>query len=144
MSQVRVISHRKETLRGRYDGKDYVFKPEIPTDIPLAAARHIFGLGLDDKSQAFNQLGWLVPGRDTLESAEAKLEEITFMPGRTVFDDDAPETEDALPVEGAEPQSEPDQLPARARRRTGGRPHVAGPGGEQAADAQASAAANPA
>lgn len=143
MSQVRVISHRPEVIRGRYDGKDYVFKPELPTDIPLAAARHIFGLGLEDKSQAFNQLGWLVPGKDTLESAEAKLSELTFMPGKVVFDDDVPETADAEELPDPE-ASETDQLPPRrGKQRTGGRPHVAGPGGEPAAGGQPSAAATP-
>lgn len=125
MEQIKVISHLEGTLRGRFDGKDYVFKKGEAVTIPKDAATHIFALGEEDKTNALNHLGFLIPGRDTLEDALAKLDKITFLVGRTVFDDDAEE-----------------EPPAKGR--TGGRPHVSGPGGEQAAGGRAPAAANPA
>lgn len=118
MIEVKVINNLTKTLKGRYDGKDYVFAPNKPVTLSLEAAQHIFGLGDEDKSGALNKLGLLIPGRDTLEEALAALDKITFLEGRTVFDDELP------PETGAAP-------PARAK--SGGRPHVAGPGGETAA-----------
>jgi hypothetical protein len=123
MDMIRVVNNNEATLRGRYDGKDYVFPKGKPTDIPLAACEHIFGFGKDDKSQAFNQLGWLVPGRDTIEDAYKKFDRITFLEGRTVYE---------------EPEPEP-----AARAQTGGRPHVAGPGGEKAPARAGAGASNP-
>lgn len=89
---IRVVNNNDETVRGRYDGKDYVFKKGKPTDITLEAAAHIFGFGEENKTQALNMLGWLTPGRDTIEDAMAKLDNISFLVGRTVFDEE-PELE---------------------------------------------------
>jgi hypothetical protein len=136
MSEVKVINHNEETLRGRFDGEDYAFVPEKPTYLSLDAAKHIFGLGNEDKAQALNALGWFVPGGSTYEQALAKLDNISFLQGRTVFEDE----------EGALPSDETDDPPAdepRRGRKTGGRPHVNGPGGETAAGEQSPAAENP-
>lgn len=113
MNEIKVINHLKQTIRGRYDGEDYEFKPEVPVVLSAEAAAHIFGLGNPDKSQALNMLGFLIPGKATYEEALEKLDSISFFEGHTTFEDDVPET-----------------VPAR---KTGGRPHVSGPGGEQAA-----------
>lgn len=92
MQTVRVISHLAVTLQGRFDGEDFVFRPEKPTDLSLDAARHIFGLGEEDKSSALNKLGLLIPGKHTLQEALEALEKITFLEAQVVFpDEDEPD-----------------------------------------------------
>ena len=56
---IRVVNHTGSTIKGRYDGKDYVFLNDEPTDVHHTAATHIFGFGSDDKTNAFHRLGWL-------------------------------------------------------------------------------------
>jgi hypothetical protein len=85
METIRVVNHNDQTLHGRFDGEDYEFPPELPVDISLDAAKHIFGLGQEDKAQVLNMLGWLVPGRDLYKDALKKLDRISFLQGRTVF-----------------------------------------------------------
>jgi hypothetical protein len=121
--EIKVINNNAGlTLRGRYDGKDYVFAPGKSVNIDIEAAKHIFGLGEDDKSGALNKLGLLIPGRHTLEDALEKLDKISFLEGRTVFADE----------EGFAEEEQP-------RKRTGGRPHVSVPGGDSGAGSQESA-----
>ena len=55
---IRVINHNEFTVDGRYAGKDYVFKPGVPLDVPEIVAWHVFDFGKQDKSQALNRLGW--------------------------------------------------------------------------------------
>jgi hypothetical protein len=135
MEMIKVINHNEETLKGRFDGEDFEFPCGKAVHLPLEAAKHIFGLGAEDKSQALNMLGWLVPGRHTLPDALKKLDKVSFLEGRTVYED-----EEGFPAE--EGEEVPEQ--ARSRRvRTGGRPHVAGPGGESGVAGQPAASANP-
>ena len=102
MEEIKVINNNTFTLRGRYDGRDYVFKPGVATVLSLDAAKHIFDLGKDDKSQCLNMLGLLTPGKDTYDDAVVKYDRIAFMTGRTVFEDE----------EGAEPAAqEPGDAP---------------------------------
>jgi hypothetical protein len=125
METIRVTSHLDHTVRGRYDGKDYDFVPEEPTFLSLEAAQHIFGLGEEDKMPALNKLGFLIPGKDTLEQALEKLDQFTFDQGRVTFD---AEGEDVDPGARAAP------------KRTGGRrPHAGDSGGVTAAGSQPSA-----
>jgi hypothetical protein len=124
--EIKVINNNAQPLRGRYDGKDYLFAPGKAVTLDLEAATHIFGLGEDDKSSALNKLGLLIPGRDTMEDALAKLDKVAFLEGRTVFDGDG-EEEDEKP----------------RGKRTGGRPHVSVPGGDTGVASQEAASANP-
>lgn len=73
-------------LKVRHHGVDYVWKKggEAIT-MPIEAAEHCFGFGLDDKSRAFHRLGWLTSS-DSAESAQEKLESIEFRPVRQVFE----------------------------------------------------------
>jgi hypothetical protein len=73
---IRVTNNTGKDIRGRYDGKDYLFKNGEPTDVFHLAARHIFDFGKTDKSQCFHRLGWL-DGK-TYEEAEALLQGIVF------------------------------------------------------------------
>jgi hypothetical protein len=62
MVRVTLDKDEKEQLVGRYNGKDYVFKPGKYVDIPIDAARHIFALGVKSqrlRAGSFNNLGLL-------------------------------------------------------------------------------------
>lgn len=72
VSFLRVTNGLKEKVAGRYDGVDYVWKPGQVLDIPVMAAEHIFGYGLDDKSRAMNRLGWM-PSSALADEAYEKL-----------------------------------------------------------------------
>jgi hypothetical protein len=138
---LKVVNHNKGlTLRGRYDGEDYVFPPDESVTLPFDAAAHIFGIGNEDKSQALNMLGLLIPGRDTMEDALAKLDQVSFHEGRMTFDDEQLESD-------SESVADPEQRGnTRGRRKeSGGRPPTSQvPGGESAAAGKTAAATNPA
>lgn len=85
MSEVQVTSHLRRTLHGRFDGQDYVFKPEDPVSIPRLAATHIFGLGQDNKTRALAQLGILKAGV-TYQEALAVLRKVQFAEGHMVYE----------------------------------------------------------
>jgi hypothetical protein len=61
---VRVTNRTGATIKGRYDGVDYIFENNEETDVHHLAAAHIFGFGQDDKTNAFLRLGWLANGKD--------------------------------------------------------------------------------
>lgn len=67
---------RKE-IRGRFNGKDYVFPYGEPVNVHIEVARHMFGLGMDDKSHAFNRLGWVKSSDEIFEATE-RLKNIKF------------------------------------------------------------------
>lgn len=113
METIKVISHLDKPIYGRYDGEDFEFIPEKATVLTLEAATHIFGLGNDDKRQALNMLGLLGPAGDYNEALK-KLDQLTFLEGKVIFEDDSATTADA---------------PARADRTGGRRPHVNDSGG---------------
>ena len=73
---VRVVNNTGMDIKGMYDGKAYLFKVGIPTDIHLTAAAHIFDFGREDKTKCFHRLGWL-DGR-TYEEALNVLNAISF------------------------------------------------------------------
>jgi hypothetical protein len=111
---IRVVNQNAQTLRGRYDGQDYVFKTGKPIDLTIEACAHIFGFGQEDKTQALNMLGWLVPGKDTLADALKKLDQVAFLVGRTVYDEEC----EALPAVGTEPGDAPtSQVPVGSGQR---------------------------
>lgn len=59
---VRVTNTHQEPLKGRWNGRDFIFRTGVPVDMPVAAALHIFGFGTDDvseKTRAFNNTGIL-------------------------------------------------------------------------------------
>src|ERR1700676_5103578 len=76
---------RKE-IRGRFNGKDYVFPYGEPVNVHIEVARHLFGVGSDDKSAALARLGW-AKSTDELFDAEERLHKIKF--------DDLPELMEA-------------------------------------------------
>lgn len=60
----------KQAIYGRYNGKDYLFPFEQPVNVHIDVARHIFGLGLDDKSDALSRLGWVRSSEQMGEAIE--------------------------------------------------------------------------
>ena len=44
---------------GRYDGSDYSFPSGMVTAVPDDAAKHIFGVGLPDKTDVLVRHGWM-------------------------------------------------------------------------------------
>lgn len=61
----------------RYNGADYVFPPGKPVLLDFEAAKHIFGYGLADKTQALVRNGWL-SGSQGMPAAMEKLNGFTF------------------------------------------------------------------
>lgn len=74
---IRVTNNTDKDIKGRFDGKEYLFKKGLPTDVHVNAAEHIFDFGRNDKTRAFHRLGWL-DGNKTYEDAEALLLQVTF------------------------------------------------------------------
>ena len=58
MNSVFVTNRNKQTHTDRYDGEDFVFPPGEKILIPIPAAVHMFGYGLEDKEDALQRLGW--------------------------------------------------------------------------------------
>ena len=77
--QVRVRNGTDKTIRGRWAGIDYVWKPGVHLDVPLIVARHVFAFGLGEKERlhAFHNLGW-ARTTDELEKAEELYQQIQF------------------------------------------------------------------
>lgn len=74
---IRVTNTLAETIRSKFDGQDYVFKPNEPEDIHFVLAKHIFGFGEDDKSRALARLGWM-QSSEQLPRALEKLASVKF------------------------------------------------------------------
>jgi hypothetical protein len=85
-----VKNNGKETLKARFDGKDYEFKPGVTLAVSDDAAAHIFGYGEDNKDRALHRLGWLGFTNDRT-GAMAKLAEFVFLGVEEVkFKDEQP------------------------------------------------------
>lgn len=64
---VRVVHYVGETLKGRYDGKDYEFPDGHDgsfKDVKRTVAHHIFGFMNPNKEAALIRLGWLSGSRN--------------------------------------------------------------------------------
>lgn len=119
MNDVEVVNQNPFILKGRFAAKDYVFRPNEPTAIPLPAAEHIFGMNDKDKTGALNRLLLLLPGNgSTYESAMAQLCKVSFRTGRVVF-------EKGQPGKPKQPQPQPPPPPEQPDPQQPGTP---GPG----------------
>jgi hypothetical protein len=58
MEEVKVTNRNTATFRDAYQGIEYIFEPGKPIAIPLAAAVHLFGFGLKDKTLALRRFGF--------------------------------------------------------------------------------------
>jgi hypothetical protein len=121
MNTIRVINDHPHVICGRYDGRDYVFRPGKGEDIPPEAAAHIFGFGSDDKTSALNRLGQLPPAGDVAKAMEF-FDKIRFLEGKVVFEDDSQE-------ENAQLRASPGPM---AKESGDDRSHVRSSGGAEA------------
>jgi hypothetical protein len=82
---LQVTSKLPKKFSARFHGVEYVFATGEPVTMPLEAARHIFGVGEDNKLPAFHRLGWVTVTAQ-LESAMKKLKDIKFEPVKQVYE----------------------------------------------------------
>lgn len=79
---VQVTNGTDEPIEGRFAGIDYRFPVNEAVGLPILAARHIFGFGMEDKTAAILRLGWanlsLDPKSDGKKLALARLTKIKF------------------------------------------------------------------
>ena len=79
---VRVVHYVGETLKGRYDGKDYEFPDGHDgafKDVKRTVAHHIFGFMNPNKEAALLRLGWLGGSRNMeLHDALKQLSLVQF------------------------------------------------------------------
>ena len=73
---VRIVNNNK-TVVGRFNGKDYKFEQGKPIDVPEVVAAHVFGFGIEDKTQCLNRLGW-ARSSDEIEAGLEKLGNVIF------------------------------------------------------------------
>lgn len=125
MNDVQVLNQNPFPLKGRFAATDYLFAPDRPTAVPLAAAEHIFGMNDKDKTGALNRLGLLLPGNgSTYESAMAVLRRVSFHSGRVVF-------EQGQPGKPKPPQPPPQQQPEPKEPARGPGEHESGEDDEE-------------
>lgn len=139
MNDVQVVNGNRMRLKGRFAAKDYVFEPNVPTAVPLAAAEHIFGWNDKDKTGALNRLGLLTPGNgSTYDSAMRALDRVTFHQGRVVFEGGKPgkpgigQPKHPQTQDPAEPSEEPERAPGvPGHQQPGPQPGTQHPGTHQ-------------
>lgn len=68
--EIFVTNHNDFTHTDLYDGVEYVFPPKERVLIPTAAATHMFGWNMPDKSEVLARLGWTFR-----QNAAGKIEE---------------------------------------------------------------------
>lgn len=81
---LRVTNRNNFTLKDRYDGVDYFFKPNESVVIEEEAARHIFGYGATDKIPFLVRQGWCASSDKTDEGMN-KLNKFKFEEGHAEF-----------------------------------------------------------
>lgn len=74
MSSVWVINKTNDILIDGWDGQKYEFLPRKPVEVPRIVAQHVFGYGLESKTEVLVRLGWTKTAND-LPEALAKLKQ---------------------------------------------------------------------
>lgn len=80
MDEHSIVGHgerAKKIIHGRFNGKDYSFPYGEPVNVHVEVARHLFGLGQDDKSFALARLGWVHTSNE-IEGGLDRLRNIKF------------------------------------------------------------------
>ena len=68
-------------FQDRYDGVDYVFPDGKLVECPVEAAVHIFGYGLENKTQNMIRLGW-ASNSTNFKEAYDRLDKFEFLQGK--------------------------------------------------------------
>lgn len=121
MSFITVTNNGDKTLRGpqvKFNGIPYEFPPGQRVTISFDAAKHIFGLGVADKTDVLSKHGWMQYSTDR-DSAMAQLGLFSF--GSP--DDPEPEQEQEIP-EKVELPVEKEQGSAPLQPDAGGKAEV--------------------
>lgn len=123
VNYVRVINRNAgKPVIGRFNGRDYTFKTNVPVDVPEVVAQHIFGFGIEDKSACLNRLGWMQMSTD-YEKGMGMLANVIF--------DDPPEMVEAPRKGRKKSASGPDEEDEEDETGSAGPPANAGvPEGE--------------
>jgi len=85
----------------RYNGEDFVFEPGQKVMLSMDAARHMFGVGVADKTPVMHRLGWAFKydpaSKSFTEDTDAvtKLKNFVFTKARLV--------EEAAPMQSMQP-----------------------------------------
>lgn len=58
MNAIFVTNRNAEPHIDYYDGEEFVFPPNEPVLVPIPAAEHMLGYGLEDKTSVLQRLGW--------------------------------------------------------------------------------------
>jgi hypothetical protein len=58
MQEIFVVNKNSFDHQDRYDGEDFFFPQGERVTIPIVAAQHMFGLGMQDKTETLIRLGW--------------------------------------------------------------------------------------
>jgi hypothetical protein len=61
----------------KFNGQEYTFSPNQKCTISADVARHIFGVGLNDKTEVLTRHGWMSHSSD-MTNAMAKLDAFSF------------------------------------------------------------------
>jgi len=72
-----VQNNGAQSFSAKYDGVPYTFEPNQKTTISGEAARHIFGVGLADKTEVLTRHGWLNHSSE-VANAMSKLDSFAF------------------------------------------------------------------
>jgi len=88
-------------FQDRYDGIDHVFPDGKLVECSIEAARHIFGYGVEDKTQHMIRLGWAA-NSGSLKEAYERLDKFEFLQGKIMVQEPIRDTEEDL-----EPQEPP-------------------------------------
>lgn len=92
-SDLIIVKNSGERFTARYDGQVYVFEKGDKVPISVDAARHLFGLGLEDKSEVFARHGWMERSTD-YEKCMTRLNQFSFEVGVVkIVSDATPELE---------------------------------------------------
>jgi hypothetical protein len=80
-----VKSNFPKNFKGKFHGIEYAWKLGDTINMPVEAAEHIFGFGLEDKTRALHRAGFVNTMED-IEAGMAKLALFSFAPVEQVFE----------------------------------------------------------
>ena len=75
--KIYVTNNGNTSLEDGWNGERFTFAPGIQVEIPVGAAQHIFGYGVDDKVPHLIRLGWLKMSNE-VEAGMKRLAEFSF------------------------------------------------------------------
>jgi hypothetical protein len=144
---MRVINHNAFEIKGMFDGTQYTFPSETPTDVPFEAVCHIFGYGLDRNDRkgittALCRMGVLTL-RGDYNAALAVRMKFEFRTGQMIFESPKGPGKNEEPDEDEEdtPPEKPDEgIGASGNPGAPSRP--SSPGGESEATGVSAASAD--